>query len=49
MPKLEVVYTDAGVEKTIKADDTCNEISKVFSVSVINSKIRRVIRVAGLA
>lgn len=40
MPKLEVVYTDEGVEKTVKADDTCNEISKVFSVSVINSKLR---------
>jgi len=40
MPTLEVVYTDEGVEKTVKADDTCNEISKVFSVSVINSKLR---------
>ena len=40
MPKIEVVYTDNGVEKTAKADDTCNEISKVFSVSVINSKLR---------
>lgn len=40
MPKLEVVYTENGVEKTLKADDTCNEISKVFSVSVINSKLR---------
>jgi hypothetical protein len=40
MPKLEVVYTDKGVEKTVKADDTCNEVSKVFSVSVINSKLR---------
>jgi hypothetical protein len=40
VPKLEVVYADEGVEKVVKADDTSNEISKVFSVSVINSKLR---------
>jgi hypothetical protein len=40
MPKIEIVYTNEGVEKTVKADDTCNEISKFFSVSVINSKLR---------
>ena len=40
MPKLEVVYTEDGVERTVRANETCNEISKVFSVSVINSKLR---------
>lgn len=40
MPKLEIVYSDQGDEKTLKADKDCNEISKVFSVSVINSRLR---------
>jgi hypothetical protein len=39
-PKLEISYIEDGVEKIIKADDTCNEISKVFSISVINSKLK---------
>jgi AAA15 family ATPase/GTPase len=39
-PKLEISYIEDGVEKTLKADDTCNEISKVFSISVINSKLK---------
>src|SRR5690606_29848622 len=38
--EIEIVYTDAGVEKTIIADESRNEISKVFSVSVITSKLK---------
>jgi len=40
MPKLEISYIEDGVEKTLKADDNCNDISKVFSISVINSKLK---------
>jgi hypothetical protein len=39
-PKLEISYIEDGVEKTLKADDNCNEISKVFSIAVINSKLK---------
>jgi AAA15 family ATPase/GTPase len=39
-PKLEISYMEDGVEKILKADDICNEISKVFSISVINSKLK---------
>jgi hypothetical protein len=38
--KLEISYMEDGVEKTLKADDTRNDISKVFSISVINSKLK---------
>lgn len=39
-PKLEIIYVVDGVETTVRADNSCNEISTVFSISVINSKLK---------
>ena len=39
-PKLEIVYSDVDGQQTVKADHACNTIFKVFSVAVINSKVR---------
>lgn len=39
-PKLEITYSVGGVEKTVKADENCNDIAREFSVSVINSRLK---------
>lgn len=38
--KLEITYSVDGVETTLVADEEKNDISKVFSISVINSRLR---------
>lgn len=38
--KLEITYTIDGVETTVKADEGSNDISKIFSVAVINSRLK---------
>ena len=37
--KLEITYTIGGVDTTVKADEGSNDISKIFSVAVINSRM----------
>jgi hypothetical protein len=37
--KLQITYSVNGTEQTVLADENTNEISKVFSISVINSKL----------
>jgi hypothetical protein len=38
-PRIEIVFESEGLTKTVTADDSQNEISKEFSVRVINSKL----------
>lgn len=38
--KLEITYSVGGVETTVKADEGSNDISKTFSVAVINSRLK---------
>lgn len=38
--KLEIIYTIDGVDTTVKADEGSNDISKIFSVAVINSRLK---------
>lgn len=38
--KLEITYSIDGVETTVRADEGNNDISKVFSVFVINSRLK---------
>lgn len=39
-PRLEVVYAIDGVEDTVSANESSNEIGKVFSIAVINTKLK---------
>ncbi|WP_395734677.1 hypothetical protein [Prosthecobacter sp.] len=39
-PKLEITFTADGVQRTLRADNEINEISKVFSISVLNSRTK---------
>ncbi|WP_312433766.1 hypothetical protein [Achromobacter sp.] len=39
-PKLEIAYSVDGVDYTVRADGEGNDISKIFSVAVINSKLK---------
>lgn len=38
--KIAITYSVNGVETTIKADEGSNDISKIFSVAVINSRLK---------
>lgn len=38
--KLEITYSVNGLESTVKADDESNDLSKTFSVAVINSRLK---------
>lgn len=38
--KLEITYSVDGVESTVTADDGSNDLSKTFSVAVINSRLK---------
>ena len=38
--KLEITYSIDGVDKTVSADGENNDISRIFSVAVINSKLK---------
>lgn len=38
--KIEVTYSIDGFDNTVKADENSNSISKIFSVAVINSRLK---------
>lgn len=39
-PKIEIACSINGLEKTLIADESKNDISKIFSVAVINSRLK---------